>query len=167
VFGEKLFPTTVIDINKVTKRIIYGDKFFGRLDTDMHNHRAYNGKQVIGVIDKLSNGWVDRKAEYWKEYIEKYPIMKKKSKWDYDRICKLYDEYLNYKSGNPPKYRILLNHNQEIFRVYLSFLKDFDIPDTLKMECIIYTFFEKFGNGVLDERIVVKDVNLKKEIIEL
>ena len=166
-YGERLFPTTVVDYNKVTKRIVYGDTYFGKPEKNMYGHVAYNGNLTIGVINKLNSGWLERKANYWKEYLDKYQILKKKSLREYDRISKLYEEYLNWKKGNPSIYGINLNSKQQILRIYLRYLKEYDLPDTIKIECIIETFNEKFGIEPVSEFIDVKEFGVTKEIIEL
>lgn len=166
-YGDGLFPVTKVEPNKLTKRIVYGDEYYGKPEKDMYGHTAYNGNYTVGILEKLRNGWLEKKAIYWKDYIDKYPIMKKKSKSKYNRIHKLYDEYLNYLQNKPRKYSIHLNSRQKPLRIYLMFLGEYDIPDTLKMELIVETFNEKFGVKDVNECIEVKDVGVTKEVTRL
>lgn len=167
-YGDRLFPTTKVDSNKVTKRIIYGDSYFGKPEKNMYGVRAYNGNEIIGCIAKLESGWLARKGRYWKEYIDKYPMIRKKSKVDFDRINKLYKEYLNYLDGKPKLYQMSLTSNQDILSVYLRYLDDYsNIPDTILMELIIETFNEKFGIRPVKDVINVKDNRVIKEVIRL
>jgi hypothetical protein len=168
-YGDRLFPTTKVDSNKVTKRVIYGDSYFGKPERNMYGVRAYNGNEIIGCIAKLESGWLARKGRYWKEYIDKYPLMKKKSKTEYDRICKLYEEYRNYLEGRPSLYRVKLTSNQDTLRrYYLSYLQNYsDIPKTILMELILECFNEKFGIKPVKDVIEIKDNKVIKEVVKL
>jgi len=132
VFDKDGKPTTKIDINKVTKRLVYGDDEF-RTEKDMCGKKAFNGNKIDGVILKLSSGWLDRKVSGWKNR---------------DKDSREYRLYLNYKS-NRDIYLPNLSSKQSCIKYLIPLIREegYKLPTSILYECIFECFNEKFGVG--------------------
>jgi len=123
IFEKNERPTTEIDINKVTKRIIFGDEFLGKPEPDMFGRRAYNGRWVDGAISKLNDGWLEQKIK------------------DLEQSNEPRDKMILEESKHP------YTHTYEggISNYFLGYFGGYHIPRVLIKELINEVFNEKFG----------------------
>ncbi len=120
-------PTKVIDENKLTKRIVFGDDEYGRPEPDMFGRRAYNGKHIEGAIPKLKNGWLEKQKDIWSQ--SKNP-----------RNMVLLDEI-----EHPGTHQFRLSEHQYPLTVYWRYFDEYYIPRAILNILILESFYEKFG----------------------
>jgi hypothetical protein len=128
-------PTSQIDMNKCTKRIIYGDEEFGK--PERPNQRtfpgvsaSYNGRETIGIIGKLNSGWVETKMNQLKNSADKRDMM-------------IYTELTH-----PGTYKYEYS-NKELLGVYSFYIREYNLNSILANELINEVFYEKFGEKEL------------------
>jgi hypothetical protein len=134
--------TTEIDPNKITKRLVYGDKYFGRPEKDMHGKRAFNGNLTDGAIPKLEGGWLDRKVAEWKEV---YNVTKDDKLLEYMLLC-------NYTEGKDV-YPTELTKSLVWLKYCLSYLWQYDIPTSIKLDLLFECLDDKFGHRNEDVKL--------------
>ena len=174
LYGEE-YSNTEVDLNKITKRLIYGDEYFGRTESDMYGRKAYNGNNTTGIINKLNNGWLENRINYWKQFIINFDNFtakdQQKHKKQLDRYYKLYYSLLQWLDGDSNYiYQPSLENTQENFKFLLPFLKEFDLPRAILYECIMETFNEKFGKNSTEDVDYIKvknTTNIEKEVVRL
>ena len=121
------------------KRLIYGDKFFGQPEANMFGQRSYNGNNTEGVINKLKNGWLERKLKEWENS-------------NNPRHKLLLDEF-----NHPETHEVDYTNSAPV-------LIRSDIPEPILAELFTEVFFEKYGVGEYEEYDIsnVSDVKGKQ-----
>lgn len=166
------YSTTEIDVNKITKRLVFGDSYFGRPEPDMYGKRAYNGNETLGILYKLNNGWLQDNIAYWHKYLTNYDNLprKDKSKFLYDRYYKLYHSAVQWYHGYEYTYIPELKGGLENCKFLLKFLRRYNLPDVILYECMLETFNEKFGVKPIKKvnvTISKNKLDIENEVIEL
>jgi hypothetical protein len=134
IFEKNGKPTVEVDINKVTKRILYGDDYFGGLESDISRKKGYNGREVSGALSKLENGWLEHKiTELELSNDPRDKMILEESKHPYTYI---------YEGG--------------ISNYFLGYFGGYHLQRVLMKELIYEVFYEKFG---VELSVPVSNVN--------
>jgi len=150
VFEKDGKPTSTIDLNKITKRLVYGDEEFSRperpnQDTFPGVSASYNGREVNGFLSDWSNGWLQRKVEQWKLSTD-------------PREKQLLEEY-----NHPDSYQILPNPLEFCLK-YIYGRGIFESKPIL-IELLGEVLYQKFGKDIVISKsvIIVNGKNIPKE----
>jgi len=115
------------------KRLIYGDKFFGQPEANMFGQRSYNGNNTEGAINKLKNGWLERKLKEWENS-------------NNPRHKLLLDEY--YHPGTHP-----VDYTNSVIPLGIDYEEWDHLPTPILAELYTEVFFEKYGVGEYKEDV--------------
>ena len=154
-FEKDMARTRIIDINKITKRLIYGDAEYGRVERSLGGYRAFNGNPTDGAIPKLESGWIDNSVDLWRQYYNRTG----------DKTSNEYKLLVNHLKGKN-EYKAEYKNGLDALRFYvLPILRQegYSEPSTLLVHLLIECLDDKFGVNV---KSVSKEV-IQNEVFQV
>jgi hypothetical protein len=131
--GEKCLDESY---KRYNKRLIYGDEYYGKPESNMFGQRSYNGNNTEGVINKLKSGWLERKLKEWENS-------------NNPRYKLLLDEF-----NHPDTHEVDYTNSAPVL------MRCDEIPEPILAELFTEVFFEKYGVGEYEEcDSIISNVN--------